>query len=924
MAVQPGNRLGPYEIISRLGAGAMGEVWRARDTRLDRSVALKILPEEFARNAQLKIRFDREAKLISQLSHPNICTLHDVGEASVERSGVEGRGARDEGNADDSSASHPGPRPSILVPYLVMELLEGETLAERLVRGPLPMADVLRYGVEIAQALHRAHRAGVIHRDLKPANIMLTRGGAKLLDFGLAKAAEIGLSADDATQQRQLTQEGTILGTFQYMAPEQLEAIEADARTDIFALGAVLYEMATGKRAFEGKTKTSLIAAIVAAEPRPIHELQPVTPPAFEHVVLRCLQKEPDERWQSASDVAAELRWIAEGSHSQALSNASHPARRREKLAWALVAALLLAVGAASWIALQNRTPAGNYELAISAPAGGELLVGSNLGWGEIAPDGRSIVFPARTEEGRALWLRPIDRDRPVMLPGTEEGFYPFWSPDGRWIGFFDRGSLKKVEVSGGLPTVITNAAVWGRGGSWGEDDWIYFCPFGGGNIMRVRAEGGEAADVTTLDGASGENAHYWPTILPGGERLLYFVRSGRREQEGIWLARIGSDGKATEKRRLIASSSSAIFVPQHGRRPAHLIWAEDGKLLARPFDPKRGTVEGSVAQLGITVRVMESQRALFASVSNDGRLSWVAARSEPEQFAWFDRSGQPLGVQPLGDVSTDNYEPRLSPDGKLLAFVMVRSGAGQIWIIDLAQQTSWPLTSGAAYSEAFVWSPDGDELVYRSSEGPTEQIIRRRVRGAGGGTTLRTLTPEERFDPYGWTRSGLIIGRLQTPSGAAIVAIPLHAPETMVRLTQDGASNVTAISPDGEWLAWVLERGGRSDAYAAPLRLEGGAPSLGPAQRLPIDDPVAMLWRAGGTELIVQTRSGLIQSIATAMEGESLRFGATRKLFRQPSATGRDLDVDAEGNRFILQIDPETPRTVIRLLSDFGTRLQP
>ncbi|HJT17673.1 MAG TPA: protein kinase, partial [Thermoanaerobaculia bacterium] len=477
MTITSGTRLGPYEIVAPIGAGGMGEVYKARDTRLDRSVAVKILPAEFAANTQLKIRFEREAKTISQLSHPNICTLYDVGEN-----------------------------------YLVMELLDGETLADRLTRGALPLADVFKFGTQIAEALGKAHREGVIHRDLKPGNIMITKTGAKLLDFGLAKSKRVQES--DKT----ITQEGTILGTIQYMAPEQLAGEEPDARTDIFAFGAVLYEMVTGKRAFDGKTRTSIVSAIIAAEPPPIGEIQPLTPPALDHVVRKCMAKDRDDRWQNALDIAEELRWIAE----------ERPAKSIRRTVWPMlgVAVLLaLVIGAliGAWSVARQRTPAAVVYTTVEPPEGASFAF--DAASAALSPNGEMIAMVAKSNDGLAIWIRRLDSPAASMLRGTDNPSFPFWSPDSKQVGFFADGKLKKIEVNSGAVETIADAAT-GRGGSWSADGTILFAPTPGSAIFAVAATGGVVRQVTHLDTeAGGGTSHRFPAFLPDGRHFLYYVQ---------------------------------------------------------------------------------------------------------------------------------------------------------------------------------------------------------------------------------------------------------------------------------------------------------------------------------------------------------------------------------------------------------------
>ena len=447
MALAPGTRLGPYEVLSALGAGGMGEVYKATDIRLSRTVAIKVLPEHVASNPDLKQRFEREAKTLAALSHPHICPIHDVGN----QNGID---------------------------FLVMEYLDGETLEQRLKKGALPLDQALQIGIQIAEALAVAHRAGIVHRDLKPGNIMLTKSGAKLLDFGLAKAGAPPVAGSLSmlpTTPPNLTAQGTILGTFQYMAPEQLEGQEADARTDIFAFGAVLYEMVTGKKAFEGKSQASLIHSIMGVDPPPMYSLQPLTPPVLEHVVHCCLAKDADDRWQSASDVMRELKWIVEtdAQLSTAAQSQAPAFRRRERIVWAsaLGFVMLIAAGAVVWMrAAAAVVPSPETRLEITTPPTSDPISFA------ISPDGRRLVLVASGDGQPRLWLRPLDATATQPLAGTEAASFPFWSPDSRSIAFFANGKLKRLDIGSGPPQVIADALA-GRGRAWSDDGTILFCP---------------------------------------------------------------------------------------------------------------------------------------------------------------------------------------------------------------------------------------------------------------------------------------------------------------------------------------------------------------------------------------------------------------------------------------------------------------
>ncbi|HTT23312.1 MAG TPA: protein kinase [Candidatus Sulfotelmatobacter sp.] len=511
MTLMSGTKLGPYEILTPLGAGGMGEVYRARDTRLDRIVAIKILPSHLSDNPEAQQRLEREARAISSLNHPNVCTLFDVGH----QNGID---------------------------FLVMEFLDGETLGDRLSKGALPHEKLLKYSEEICAGLERAHKSGVVHRDLKPSNIMLTKTGVKLMDFGLAKSTSapelhppsVTASLKAHGPDQPLTAEGALVGTFQYMSPEQVEGKEADARSDIFALGAVLYEMATGKRAFEGKTTASVIAAVMTSEPQPVSTIQPLSPPALDRVIRTCLAKDPDERYQNVHDVKLQLKWIAEsGSQAGAPSALSLRRKSREHLAWGLAIAsavpLLL-----TFIHFRNSAPEAHaMRFIVPPPDNASYVVLATYGSPQLSPDGRNIAFVASSGGVAQLRIRPLASFNSYVLPGTDGADGVFWSPDGRNLGFFAQGKLKKVAVTGG-PVVTVSDVGEARGGSWNRQDVIIFGKFPG-EVYRVSASGGEPQQVTRLDMSHHETTQRWPYFLPDGNHFLYLAgASGSASDENV------------------------------------------------------------------------------------------------------------------------------------------------------------------------------------------------------------------------------------------------------------------------------------------------------------------------------------------------------------------------------------------------------
>jgi eukaryotic-like serine/threonine-protein kinase len=868
-----GQTLSHYRITAALGAGGMGEVYRATDTRLDREVAIKVLPASHAGNPQFLARFEREAKTISALNHPHVCTLHDVGcEAAVH--------------------------------YLVMELIEGESLADRLKKGALPVPDVLRYGAQIAGALEAAHRHGIVHRDLKPGNVMLTRAGAKLLDFGLARTAAEGPSVISApstlqTENRPLTTQGTILGTFQYMAPEQLEGLEADARTDIFALGALLYEMATGQRAFRGESKTSLIAAIVSSQPTPVSQVVPMTPPAFDHVVRTCLAKDSEDRWQSARDVKAQLEWIVEGG-SQAGAPAVVVSRRRqrEQVAWLFVAVLALATGALLWT-LRGRTPPPQnvVRFEVHAPPGTSF---PDTWWGSpiVSPDGRQLAFAVREGSGKArLWVRSLDSLETKPIPDSDEGITPFWSPDSRSIAFVSNGTLKAVEVLGGAARVIAKPAAFG--GAWSRDGVILFNPESVlGPLHRVSASGGPSQPVTTVD-ARGEIGHCCARFLPDGRFIFYAL--GKTSADGRqYVGSLGSSNRTP-------LSAAGIYAP-----PGFLLDAPPPKrtLLARPFDVTRLEPTGDVSFVTTeTLARFGSADGGSFSVSESGVLAYRAVgAASSTRLVWFDRTGVPLGQVP---ANAGAQSPELSPDGRRLLFERRDAETGQrdVWVLELDRGVESRLSFEAGLDESdALWSPDGRRIVW-SKRGDTQSF--QEVAAAGGAAGVVHDFGSLTAWPQSWSPDGrhLLFGAWTGAGQGDLMVLPLEKrgePEpfvatSFVEMTGD-------FSPDGRWVAYSSDETGRDEVYIRPF------PKADGQWRVSTDGGTNPRWRPDGRELFYIAPDRKLMSVSITARPDSPALSAPRPLFqtRISGSLGRDLRnnyaVSRDGQRFLIVTDEGQP----------------
>src|SRR5580704_6388320 len=898
MSLSAGTHLGPYEILSPLGAGGMGEVYRARDTRLERTVAIKILPAHLSSDPVRKQRFEREAKTISSLNHPHICTLHDVGS----QDGVD---------------------------YLVMECVEGETLAKRLEKGPLPLEQVLKYGAQIADALDKAHRSGVVHRDLKPGNIMLTPTGAKLLDFGLAKPA-VPLTSGatlTATSMRTtpMTQEGAVVGTFQYMSPEQIEGKDLDGRSDIFSLGAVLYEMLTGLRAFEGKSQLSVASAILEKEPAAICTTKPLTPPALDRAIRRCLAKDPEERWQTARDIAIELKWIAD---SGLQSSATAPGIERSKHSNQLtVAAFALAtVIAAALGVLFARRPAPDLRITRTyiKPEGTSSFIfsGDQKGFA-ISPDGLKVAYVASTatpDAKSALWIRPVDSLQARLLPGTEAAGFPFWSPDGRYIAFFAGGKLKKIDPQGGPPAIICDAPD-GRGGSWNQQGDIVFTPTVNSPIYRVSASGGPISQLTTQDPSENETTHRWPWFLPDGRHFIFLAGSTFTPRESSTNSiRMGSLDSAATK-LLFRSHYQAMYAS------GNLLFLRQSSLMAQPFDEARFELTGEAVPIAEQVREDTSIAHAWFAPSANGELIYAEGVAKERQLVWFDRSGNRVGAVPGGDAYGGLA---LSPDEKKVAYFLDNTGF-DVWVFDIARGLRTPLTFGASSGQGNlypVWSPDGKYIAYTSFRAGKYGLYQKPSDGSGAETQLLEGSDHFRV-PTSWSSDGKFLVYHEgvsggtyangAPGGWSIWIVPLFGDRKAYPFLRSSFSAREAtLSPDGKWLAYCSNESGEYRVYVVPF------PGPGGKWHVSRGDGRGPLWRRDGQELFYLSADNKLLAVTVNASGGTFSAGDAHVLFDSQSygVFARYYN-SADGQRFVVVYERSQPSSALTFISNWTAEVK-
>ena len=877
-----GQSIGHYQIKSLIGAGGMSEVYLAQDTTLGRKVAFKLLPPQFTQDQDRLRRFEREARAASSLNHPNIVTIYEIGQQ------------------DD-------------LHYIVTEFIEGRTLRQRMAHAPMKLRESLDVAIQVASALAAAHAAGIVHRDIKPENVMVRRDGiVKVLDFGLAKLTERqrdretergrdtfspSLSVSPSLRLSVSTIPGIVMGTPRYMSPEQARGLEVDARSDIFSLGVVLYEMIAGEAPFIGATSSDVIAAILHTEPPPLASLQPAIPPALDRLVKSCLAKEPDERWQSARDLARELKWMAEGGSQTAAT--ALPAARSKKRAWVWLAAATLvsaiAIGLAAWLFSRAPAPASQppTRFAVSLPPDARMNFLEHPVVA-ISPDGTRLVYAASNGRHIQLYLRAMDQIEAAPIPGTEGAYSPFFSPDGQWVGFFANLKMKKVSLRGGAPLDICSVSPVTRGASWATDDTIYFSLSHGGSLRRVSASGGEPQVVTTPDVQKGEGGHLWPEVLPGGKAILFTIRTGGNFDDALIAALITETG---EQRILLRGGASA-----HYAATGHLVYARAGSIMAVTFDPSQLRVTGAPVQVLDGVMIAPMSGAAHLAFSSTGALVYVPGRAEAasNSLLWVDRRGT---VQPLTNDQRYFLNPSLSPDGQRLAVATV-DATQDVWVHEFARGTMIRLTVGDSQNWAPVWTPDGKRVTYTSMKiGGLPNLVWKPADGSGPEEQL--MTGNIACFTGSWSPDGktLAFTRQEVGDQRANADIWLLSIEgerqSRPFIHSKFIEFAPAFSPDGRYLAYVSDESGRNEVYLQSF------PGPGVKRQISTEGGVGPVWARNGRELFYR-HGDKVMAVAVTLRPEfsvasprALFEGNYFELGRRDSPA--NYDVTSNGQRFVM-----------------------
>jgi eukaryotic-like serine/threonine-protein kinase len=881
MALPPGTRLGPYEILAPLGAGGMGEVYRARDAKLGRDVALKVLPEAFARDAERMARFQREAKVLASLNHPNIATIHGL---------------------EDSSTTH----------ALVMELVEGPTLADRIKQGPIPIDEAVRIAKQICEALEYAHERGIVHRDLKPANVKVTNDDAvKVLDFGLAKALEGDASgidiANSPTISRMATQAGVLLGTAAYMSPEQAKGKVVDRRADIWAFGCVLYEMLTGQMAFRGESVTDTLAAVIRAEPD-WSQLPAATPIRVRVLLQRCLQKDPKQRLQAIGDARISLDEVLAGAPDPSLTGApgiSAPFWRRV-LPWALFAASLSTAVALAFVHFREKLapPTESVRFEIPVPEKASLATAGSFA---LSPDGRQFAFAATGSDGfKRLWVRSLDSLEVRSLPGSESTTYIhfFWSPDGRYIAFDAGEKLKKIDVSAGSTETLCDLSGNAVGGSWNRDGVIIFGSPSRG-LMRVSAVGGSASPLTVLDSSRSESRHLHPSFLPDGRHFIYLRISSTPENSGIYVGSLDAKPEEQDSKRLLATVFGAAYVPSSDDALGQLLFIRDGTLMFQPFDTRRLELVGE--PVTVAGQVGSYLNDGFFSASATDVLVYRAGGGEAYQLTSFDQQGKVLGT--AGEPGT-YITLALSPDGTRAAVSRIDPTsvtAAALWLVDLSRGTSTRFTFGPSAAQYGTWSPDGSRVIFASSSGGVNDLYEKPASGVKDEELL--LKSSESKYPTSWSRDGRFLLYTMPDTKTTkygLWVLPLEGDKKPFPFLRTELNNYEGhFSPDGRWVAYVSDESGREEIYVRTFSPDStaAASDTGGKWLISTGGGHGPRWRGDGKELYYLAPDGKLMAVEIATNPE-FRAGAPKALFQTPpqsSLSGASSwDLMPDGNRFL------------------------